>query len=191
MDIREDMVARARERAQREPSGNSVEFKVMDALDLHFEDGTFDAVISESVALFVNDKPKAMNEYVRVTESGGYVGLNEVIWYKTPVPPEVAEYMKRCIELSGDLPTSDVWEGLMMDAGLHDVVTRTHRQAGFKELSRLGSYSAGDAARAWYRMLTLAVRRPDVRTWVKSRAHAPLRIAKYRGYGMYVGRKQE
>ena len=65
VDIREDMVARAKERAQRETNGHLVEFVVMDAQDLPFEDGTFDAVISESVTLFVGDKRRALNEYVR------------------------------------------------------------------------------------------------------------------------------
>ena len=47
-------------------------------LDLPFEADRFDAVIVESVLAFVDDKPRAIRECIRVTKPGGYVGLNEL-----------------------------------------------------------------------------------------------------------------
>ena len=38
------------------------------------------------------DKQKAVNEYVRVTKPGGYVGLNESTWLKFPPPPELVAW---------------------------------------------------------------------------------------------------
>ena len=89
VDINERMVERSKERAQREKAADRVEFRVADAQDLPFEDALFDAVITESVTSFPEDKQKAVNEYVRVTKPGGYVGLNESVWLKAPPPPEV------------------------------------------------------------------------------------------------------
>jgi len=89
VDIVEKMVERSRERAQREGLTDQVDFKVADAQKLPFEDNLFDAVITESVTAFPKDKQKVVNEYVRVTKQGGYIGLNESTWLKSPPPPEL------------------------------------------------------------------------------------------------------
>jgi len=76
-------VERSRESAQRENVTDKVEFRIADAQNLPFEDAVFDAVITESVTAFLEDKQKAVCEYARVTRPGGYVGL------KVPPPPEI------------------------------------------------------------------------------------------------------
>jgi len=83
------MVERSRERVKRENLAERVEIRVADAQDLPFDDAVFDAVITESVTAFPEDKQKAVSEYARVTRAGGYVGLNECIWWKVPPLPEV------------------------------------------------------------------------------------------------------
>ena len=93
VDISERMVERSRERANREKVADRVEFRVADAQDLPFEDALFDAVFTESVTSFPEDKQKAVNEYVRVTKPGGYIGLNESTWLKAPLPPEVVAWI--------------------------------------------------------------------------------------------------
>lgn len=89
VDIRARMVERSAERARREGLADRVEFRVADAQDLPFDGDLFDAVITESVTAFPEDKQKAVSEYARVTRAGGYVGLNECIWWKVPPLPEV------------------------------------------------------------------------------------------------------
>jgi ubiquinone/menaquinone biosynthesis C-methylase UbiE len=92
VDISPKMVERSRERARKEKVADLVEFRVADAQDLPFEVGVFDAVITESVTAFPEDKQKAVDEYARVTRTGGYVGLNETVWLKVPPPPEVVAW---------------------------------------------------------------------------------------------------
>jgi len=92
VDILEGMVERCKERAEREKLSGRVESRVADAQDLPFEDNLFDAVITESVTAFPEDKQKAVNEYVRVTKPGGFVGLNESTWLKVPPPPELVAW---------------------------------------------------------------------------------------------------
>lgn len=65
VDISPRMVERSWERAHRERVTDRVEFRVADAQDLPFEDNWFDAVITESVTAFPEDKQEAVNEYVR------------------------------------------------------------------------------------------------------------------------------
>jgi arsenite methyltransferase len=89
VDISEGMVQRSKERAKKERLKDRIDFRNADAQELPFDDNTFDAVITESVTAFPEDKQKAVNEYVRVTKPGGYIGLNESTWLKVPPPPEL------------------------------------------------------------------------------------------------------
>jgi len=61
-----------------------VEFRVADDQHLPFENNIFDAIIGEAIITFVKNKQKAVNECTRVVKPGGYIGLNEPTWIKTP-----------------------------------------------------------------------------------------------------------
>ena len=125
VDISEGMIKRSEERARREGVADKTEFRVADAQELPFEDDVFDAVITESVTSFPADKQRAVNEYVRVTKPGGYVGLNESTWLKTPTPPELVAWTSQNVGTNAKPLTSDGWAGLMESAGLRDITVRT------------------------------------------------------------------
>ena len=95
VDLSERMVEWARAQASREGLESRVEFRVADAQNLLFEDDRFDAVISESVLVFVPDREKAIHEYLRVSKPGGYISLNESTWLKTPVPEDVVRFLSQ------------------------------------------------------------------------------------------------
>ena len=65
-------VKRARELT---PSGLNCNFQVMDALDLKFEDGSFDAIWSVEAGAHMNDKSKFADEMLRTLRPGGYLAL--------------------------------------------------------------------------------------------------------------------
>ena len=65
-------VKRARELT---PLELNCSFQVMDALDLKFEDGTFDAVWSVEAGAHMIDKTKFANEMLRTLRPGGYLAL--------------------------------------------------------------------------------------------------------------------
>ena len=65
-------VKRARELT---PIGLNCNFQVMDALDLKFEDGSFDAVWSVEAGAHMNNKTKFANEMLRTLRPGGYFAL--------------------------------------------------------------------------------------------------------------------
>ena len=50
-------------------------FQVMDALDLKFEDGTFDAVWSVEAGAHMHDKSNFVDEMLRILRPGGYLAL--------------------------------------------------------------------------------------------------------------------
>jgi SAM-dependent methyltransferase len=64
----------------------NVDLGAADVLRLPFATGSFDAVVCESVLIFVPDKVRAIEECVRVTRPGGYAGINESFWFVRPAP---------------------------------------------------------------------------------------------------------
>ena len=65
-------VKRARELT---PNGLNCHFQVMDALDLKFEDGSFDAVWSVEAGAHMNDKTRFADEMLRTLRPDGYLAL--------------------------------------------------------------------------------------------------------------------
>jgi SAM-dependent methyltransferase len=188
VDLRESMVALSKERAEKEGVGEGVTFRVADVQALPFEDGLFDAVLCESVATFVEDKRRVINEYARVTKPGGYVGLNEEIWMRPPLP-RLIEYVKLTWDIESEVPAADDWVGWLEDAGLRDIVAKTCRFDARRESSQLKRYSAGDIWRMLYRTLSLYARNPDFRGYVRGRRRTPRDLFEYLGYAILVGRR--
>jgi arsenite methyltransferase len=193
VDISAGMVERSRERAEREGLADRVEFRVADAQDLPFDDALFDAVITESVTAFPEDKQKAVNEYARVTKPGGYVGLNESVWLKVPPPPEMVAWVRQDVGATVEPQTSEAWTGLLEGAGLREITTRTYEiDAKDEAKGILRRYGLGGMLRVWWRMLMLYGRNPAYRKFVKGLRESgviPENLQEYFGYGLFVGRK--
>jgi arsenite methyltransferase len=193
VDINERMVERSNERAQREKVAGGVEFRVADAQDLPFEDALFDAVFTESVTSFPEDKQKAVNEYARVTKPGGYVGLNESVWLKVPPPPEVVAWAAQDVGANVQPLTFEAWTGLLEAAGLRDIAVRTYEIDTRDEAKGiLQRYGLGGMLRVWRRMLLLYARSSAYRSFVKGVRQSgviPENLQEYFGYGLFVGQK--
>ena len=193
VDILPKMVERSRQRASREKVADRVEFRVGDAQDLPFEADLFDAVMTESVTAFPPDKQKAVSEYARVTKPGGYVGLNETAWLKTPPPPEVVAWAEQDIGASVKPLTPEAWTGLLEAAGLQEIMSKTYTidmQVEAKGI--LQRYGLGGVLSILGRTLRLYMRSPAYREFVHSVRQGgivPENLAEYFGYGLFVGKK--
>ncbi|NLE99603.1 MAG: methyltransferase domain-containing protein, partial [Anaerolineales bacterium] len=194
IDIRARMMERSAERARRERVADRVEFRVADAQDLPFDDGLFDAVITESVTCFPEDKQRAVNEYVRVARPGGYVGLAEATWLKVPPPLEVVAWASQDVGASVQPLPADEWVRLMETAGLTEIEAQVRPVETKKEAGLLvRRYGYGGVIGSALRALALYARNPAYRRFVKSVKEGgivPKNLAEYFGYGLYVGRKQ-
>lgn len=194
VDIRVKMVERSEDRAQREKVADQVEFRVADAQDLPFEDGQFDIVITESVTSFPEDQQRAVNEYARVTRSGGYVGLAESTWLKVPPPPELIAWVSQDVGACVRPLTADQWVGLLENAELSEIKKHIYPVNAKQEAKLLlRRYRFGGMIRIILRTMRLYFRNPAYRDFVKSVNQGgivPDNISKYFGYGMYVGRKE-
>jgi ubiquinone/menaquinone biosynthesis C-methylase UbiE len=193
VDISDRMIERSRERAKREGVADRVEFRVADAQDLPFEDDLFDAVITESVTAFPEDKQRAVKEYARVTKPGGYVGLNESTWLKVPPPPEMVAWASQDLGAHVKPLTSDDWAGLLEGAEL-TVKTVNVREVRVREEARglVTRYGYGGMFRSAYRGLVMYAKNPAYRKFVKEVRKGgvtPDNLEEYFGYGLYVGKK--
>jgi len=194
VDIRARMVEQSEDRAKRESILNRVEFRVADAQDLPFENERFDIVITESVTCFPEDKQRAVNEYARVTRSGGYVGLAESTWLKVPPPSELVDWVSQDVGACVQPLQSDEWVDLLQNAGLQDITSQTYPIDVQQEAkSLLRRYGFGGMIGNMLRALRLYLRNPAYRDFVKSVRQVgvvPDNLNEYFGYGMYVGRKK-
>ncbi len=136
--------------------GLDVAFCVADAHTLPFQDGVFDAVITEFVTQFL-DVPRALQEYVRVVKCGGVVGMNELsIADSTPadIRRTITDALQTFQHVSGlvlHLYTPSQWREWCHSAGLRDI-----------HMERIaGTYLWRDYAKAlggWYPLIRLRFR---------------------------------
>jgi arsenite methyltransferase len=191
VDLSAGMVERASERAKKRGVHTRVEFKVADAQQLPFEEARFDVVIDESVMAFVADKQKAFSEYIRVAKLGGYIGLNEVAWVKTP-PADLVQYI-RLIMAGADFLTGEGWTALLESSGLKELQVRCQKLDVRRQwLDEMQQLDLKEYLRAWYRFMTQSVTNPAYRKFTQEVLRVPRNIFKfmeYIGYGLYVGRK--
>lgn len=188
VDLREAMVALSTERARKQGVADLVEFRVADAQDLPFDDATFDVLLCESVASFVEDKQRVVNEFARVVKPGGYVGLNEEIWLKPPTP-EVAEHIRGMWPVKPNVPTAEGWEALLTNAGMWDVRVDPHRIDARREATQIKRYTLADIFRMFWRTLVLYVKSAEFRGYMRAQRRLPKGVFEYLGYALLVGRR--
>jgi ubiquinone/menaquinone biosynthesis C-methylase UbiE len=82
IDLSEILVEKARERAEKSNLTNA-HFEVANALDLPFENNTFDAVFAVAVTALIPDKYRVLQEYMRVVKPGGVIGILDLFVKET------------------------------------------------------------------------------------------------------------
>ena len=195
VDINAKMVQRSQERAQNQGVTSLTEFRVADAQDLPFDDNTFDAVITESVTAFPEDKQLAVNEYARVTKPGGFIGLNESTWLKTSPPQEILNWASQELGASVNPLTPEEWMSLLENAGLTVTMTRIS-EIKVKEEAKgiIKRYGYGGMIKTMLRAVKMYLTNPNYRQFIKrvqKRGITPPNLTEYFGYGVYVAQKPE
>jgi hypothetical protein len=123
-----------------------------------------------------------------VVKPGGCVGLNEEIWLKSPLP-DLAEQVGAMWDIEPDVLTADEWLRLLENAGLRDIVGRTCKFDVRSESSQLKRYGFEDYWRMFSRAMSLYIRNPAFREYMKNRRRLPKDVFAYLGYGLFAGRK--
>jgi ubiquinone/menaquinone biosynthesis C-methylase UbiE len=189
IDLYESMVKRATERARREGLADLVEFRTADMQDLPFEDALFDAVVAESVIAFAPDKPRTLEECVRVLKPGGYVGFTEATWVKDPTP-DLLEQPARVFGTNFETFTVDGWRRLVEGAGLEDVVAEMRKVDVRDEArGRVKRIGCRNMMRSLTNFVAMIFRRPAYRGLMREALREPKELLVSWGYGIYAGRK--
>jgi SAM-dependent methyltransferase len=112
VDIRPDMIAKARKRA--EADGVAARFETGDAAALSFPDDSFDALLVESVTVFV-DAAAALREYRRVLRPGGRLYDREMV-RRGPIGEDALAEIVRFYGVR-ELRDAEGWADALRNAG--------------------------------------------------------------------------
>ncbi len=194
VDINPLMIERSQQRANKLRLTDLVEFKQADAMDLPFENDSFNVVITESVTAFPDNKSIAIQEFYRVIKPGGFIGLNEATWLRTPVPDEIQSWASQDLGANVSPLEERDWVQLMQKAGLVDIFQRTST-ISTREESRglLERYGWGGFLSSLMLAIGLYIRSSDYREFLKSireEGLTPPGLDEYFGYGIYIGKKE-
>jgi len=187
VDITPKMIGTARAEARRRGVADTTRWAIADAQALPFAAGSFDAVLVESVSVFLDDIAQGFREYARVIRPGGYVGVTESTWLPEPNQDTAAFYTT----IGGTAKTKEASLSLMTQAGLTDV-TGYARSVDFRmeARGRLKRFGAGGFARIMVRAIRTIMGSRSARSVYKDAlGAAPDAVLKLMGYGVFVGRK--
>lgn len=117
VDISQDMLDKAKENARY--YGAQVQFELLDAQSLPFEDDSFDLVISRDVTWTLQEPEEMLQEWHRVTKPGGRVLYFDANWYHYLYHPDLRqaheENARLCKERGGfSYSKSNVMEEIAM-----------------------------------------------------------------------------
>jgi ubiquinone/menaquinone biosynthesis C-methylase UbiE len=189
IDLLHAMIVKARRRVQDDGVVDRVQFQVADARHLPFADGQFDAVISESVNVFFEDKGAALREYMRVARQGGCVGLSETTWLGEP-SPELELYFKRVVY--AEALDVEGWKALLEEEGLVEVVGSVHPiDIPQESRGRIERYGYRRVVRPFFAMLGMLITDRNARQFMQGGVGGISRkVLDQMGYGVFAGQKR-
>lgn len=114
LDISEEMIKTAEQRAQKKGLLENVKFILGDSQNLPFEDNTFDIVINECAVGIPDDSQKVLNEMMRVVKKEGKIAIHESTWRKPITENRKFELSERY----GTTPLEfEEWKTMLKNAG--------------------------------------------------------------------------
>jgi SAM-dependent methyltransferase len=188
VDISEKMLSWARQRARREGTVDRITFRRADIRELPFDDDRFDAVIVESVLAFIEDKEATIQELVRVTRPGGYVGLNESYWTREPPAEILSQSIYIGSAIISEAEWRAIWETTPLEARTIEAFGLDARQ---EVRDRIGWVGWRSILPAWGRVIRLLLANPRARDALKQQLGTPAEMINTLGYGLFVGRKPQ
>ncbi len=141
LDMTEEQLAKAG-RLRSEAGFDQVEFRSGLIEELPFDDGTFDAVISNGVINLAPDKDAVFSEASRVLRPGGRLAIADIVTEETLTEAIVTnvDLWASCI---GGAPHEDVYQAAMTGAGLHVDVRKRNPYEFLSDQARNASADYG------------------------------------------------
>ncbi len=134
------------------PLGLNCKFQVMDALDLKFEDGAFDAVWSVEAGAHMNDKTKFADEILRTLRPGGYLALAD--WNSRDLSVDPPTFIEKLV--LKQLLEQWVHPNFISINDFSDILRNNKNSAGSVITENWNSYTNP----SWYDSIFEGIRRP-------------------------------
>lgn len=125
IDINSRSVELAKNKANTKEIHN-VEFLVADATKLDFPDNEFDLVFCNNATSFIDEKEQAVEEYIRVLKSGGYLVAVPVYYRETP-PKSIVKAVEKAINAEIDHLDRSFWENSFKSRGLQEYFVEDYK----------------------------------------------------------------
>lgn len=120
LDISQEMVDTAMQRARDEGLSGQVKFVLGDSQHLPFPDNSFDVVINECAVGIPDDSQKVLDEMLRVVKPNGAVAIHESTWRKKLSESEKQEIAERY----GTTPLEFLeWIEMLQKAGTTNIIS--------------------------------------------------------------------
>lgn len=120
VDLSPEGIAEAKRKTAELGLEKVTEFRVADAEQLPFKDGSFDIVISECVVCLTPNKQKALNEKARVLKFGGKIVMHDVV-KRTSMPEAIRTDPQLYCGCIGGAVSQDEYIKMLEQAGLTEV----------------------------------------------------------------------
>lgn len=131
IDINENSLAEARDRADRKKVGHLCTFQKDDATALSFADESFDVVFCGNVTSLVSNREKALAEYARVLKPGGLLAAIPMYYIKTP-SDQLVDAVRKAIRVNITPQYRADWEKFFK---VEPFVTLSQSNFSFDELA--------------------------------------------------------
>ena len=120
LDILQEMVDTATQRAEEQGLKEQIKFVLGDSQNLPFQDNTFDVVINECAVGIPDDSQKVLNEMLRVVKPNGAIAIHESTWRKSLTQNQKDEISERY----GTSPLEySEWIEMLKKAGAINIVS--------------------------------------------------------------------
>ncbi len=186
LDLSEDLLSQATALAKRKRLEDKVSFRLGDALKIPFADNEFDGTVGQAVLILVGDKKKAIQEALRVTKPGRYIGWLELSWKKPPTK-EFLDGVSNviCAYCMLGVETFENWKKLFNEAGVKELKTLAYSQ----EFRGLGGMLANEGIVNAGKIMLGYLTNRSIRKRMKTTGKFFREHDEYFGYGIYAGRK--
>lgn len=185
-DISSDMIFMANKRAASTKLEKKVNFITADLQNLPFENDSFDAIILESVMIYVN-KEKALNELKRVLKPDGKICANEFTWLQKP-NISLVNKTSEILNASVEILTIDEWKSLFQSNGMVPVVLKTYdfKMSSLYQIRKL--FSQGVTA---FQILYKALNNPKILKKILEIKKHFSKNSDFFGYSLIIARKDK
>jgi len=113
IDISKSSVENANKRVR----NKNIQFQVASAYNIPFDEGTFDLVLCGNATSFMDNKHKAIQEYIRVTKEWGFIALTPMYYLKKP-ESELLKKVSQVIGAEINITSKDEWISILKKMGL-------------------------------------------------------------------------